>query len=116
LLKLDIQDQGGHGRFVTPDGRKIEITLHSDDWPFAVERDSLILVVRDQGAEIPFATAWASVDEEDISLNLSWLRIRCGPAAPDTDALSARVERGAGHPVNVLPVVSGRRYPSITPG
>ena len=22
LLKLDVQDQGGHGRFVTPDGRK----------------------------------------------------------------------------------------------
>ena len=115
LLKLDIQDQGGHGRFVTPDGRKIEITLHSDDWPFAVERDSLILVVRDQGAEIPFATAWASIDEEDISLNLTWLRIRCGPAAPDTDALSANVQRDAG-PINELRVVPGRRYLSITPG
>jgi hypothetical protein len=116
LLKLDIQDQGGHGRFVTPDGRKIEITLHSDDWPFAVERDSLILVVRDQGAEIPFATAWASIDEEDISLNLSWLRIRCGPAAPDTDALTAAVGQGTGHPASVSPVESGHRYPSITPG
>ena len=116
LLKLDVQDQGGHGRFVTPDGRKIEITLHSEDWPFAAERDSLILIVRDQGAEVPFATAWASVDEEDISLNLSWLRIRCGPAAPDTDELSAKAERGAGHPVSVSPAVPRRRYPSATPG
>src|SRR6202012_2138395 len=83
------QDQGGHARFVTPDGRKLEITLHSDDWPYAVERDALILVVQDQGSDIPFATAWASIDEEDISLTLGWLRIRCGPAAPDTDELTA---------------------------
>jgi hypothetical protein len=90
LLKLDVQDQGGHGRFVTPDGRKLELTLHSDDWPFAVERDALILVVRDQGAELPFATAWASADEEEISLNLNWLRIRCGPTAPDSDELRSQ--------------------------
>ncbi|HVW71225.1 MAG TPA: CpcT/CpeT family chromophore lyase, partial [Steroidobacteraceae bacterium] len=93
LLRLDIQDQGGRGRFVTPDGRKLEITLHSDDWPFAVERDALVLVLQDQGAEIPFATAWSSVDEEDISLTLSWLRIRCGPVVPDTDELHAERAR-----------------------
>ena len=116
LVKLDVQDQGGHGRFVTPDGRKIEITLHSEDWPFAVERDSLILIVRDQGSDVPFATAWSSVDEEDIALNLSWLRIRCGPAAPDTDELSAKVERGATQPVSAAPVALKRRYPSVTPG
>lgn len=107
LLRLDVQDQGGHGRFVTPDGRKIEITLHSDDWPYAVERDSLILTVRDQGTEVPFAIAWSSVDEEDISLNLGWLRIRCGPTAPDTDELSASVSE---------PVVPRRRYPATAPG
>ena len=82
LLRLDVQDQGGRGRFVTPDGRKLELTLHSDDWPFALERDALILVVQDQGAEIPFATAWSSVDESDVQLNLNWLRIRCGPTVP----------------------------------
>jgi hypothetical protein len=108
LLKLDVQDQGGHGRFVTPDGRKLEITLHSDDWPFAVERDALILVVQDQGSDIPFATAWSSVDEEDISLSLSWLRIRCGPAAPDTDELSASL--------SAAPVVPRRRYLLSAPG
>jgi hypothetical protein len=89
LLKLDVQDQGGHGRFVTPDGRKLELTLHSDDWPFAVERDALILVIQDQGSEIPFATAWSSVDEDDVFLNLNWLRVRCGPAVPDPDELDA---------------------------
>ena len=90
MLKLDVHDQGGHGRFVTPDGRKLEITLHSDDWPFAVERDALILVLRDQGAEVPFATAWSSVDEEDIALSLSWLRILPRPRR----SRSGRVERG----------------------
>ncbi|MGH8211456.1 MAG: CpcT/CpeT family chromophore lyase [Steroidobacteraceae bacterium] len=123
LLQLDLQDQGGHGRFVTPDGRKLELTLHSDDWPFAVERDALILVVQDQGADIPFATAWSSVDENDISLNLSWLRIRCGPAVPDPDELSAdaRPRRDGGgsansQAVSAVPSVPGRRYPSATPG
>jgi hypothetical protein len=87
LVRLDVQDQGGHGRFVTPDGRKLELTLHSDDWPFAVERDALILEVQDQGAEVPFATAWSSLDQEEISLNLSWLRIRCGPVVPDPEEL-----------------------------
>ena len=108
LLRLDVQDQGGHGRFVTPDGRKLEITLHSDDWPFAVERDSLILVVRDQGSNIPVATAWSAIDQEDISLSLGWMRIRCGPAAPDPDELSAAV--------SAVPVVPGHRYLLSAPG
>ena len=102
LLKLDVQDQGGRVRFETPDGRKLEITLPRDDWPFAVERDALILVVQDQGSEIPFATAWSSIDEEDISLSLSWLRIRCGPAAPDPDELSASVPRLLYQGVDIL--------------
>jgi len=95
LVRLDIQDQGGHGRFVTPDGRKLELTLHSDDWPFAIERDALILVLQDQGADSPFATAWASADEEEISLDLSWLRIRCGPTVPESDELRVSVGPGA---------------------
>jgi CpeT/CpcT family (DUF1001) len=121
LVKLDVQDQGGHGRFVTPDGRKLELTLHSDDWPFAVERDALILVVRDQGAEVPFATAWSSVDEEQIALNLSWLRIRCGPTVPDPDELRSdtrpRPDSGAPLvPVSDAPSARSRRYPSAAPG
>lgn len=91
LLRLDVQDQGGHGRFATPDGKKLELTLHSDDWPFALERDALILVLQEQGADAPFATAWASADETEIALNLSWLRIRCGPTVPDPDELQASV-------------------------
>jgi hypothetical protein len=94
LLRLDVQDQGGHVRFITPDGRKLELTLHSDDWPFAVERDSLILVLRDQGADSPFATSWASADEGVIGMDLNWLRIRCGPAVPDLDELQSSLGGG----------------------
>jgi hypothetical protein len=93
LLRLDVQDQGGHGRFVTPDGRKLELILHSDDWPFAVERDSLILVVQDQGAAVPFAAAWSSIDEEDVVLNLNWLRIHCSATVPDSEELQAALSR-----------------------
>jgi hypothetical protein len=121
LLKLDVQDQGGRGQFVTPDGRKLQLTLHSDDWPFAVERDALILLVQDQGAEIPFATAWASADAEEISLNLNWLRIRCGPTVPDPDELrsDARAPGPGGTPgrwvgVSDGPFGSVSRYPSAT--
>jgi hypothetical protein len=119
LTRLDVQDQGGHGRFVTPDGRKLEITLHSDDWPFAVERDALILVLQDQGSEIPFATAWSSIDSEEISLNINWLRIRCGPTAPDLDELQARAPGAPQRPTDVsvvAPSAPARRYPSTTPG
>jgi len=107
LLRLDVQDQGGHGRFVTPDGRKLELILHSDDWPFAVERDALILVIQDQGSQIPFATAWSSIDEADVQLNLNWLRIRCSAAVPDSEELQA---------FSGAPVAPGRRHPSTGPG
>ncbi len=120
LLRLDVQDQGGRGRFVTPDGRKLELTLHSDDWPFAVERDALILVIQDQGSEIPFATAWSSIDEEDVQLNLNWLRIRCSAAVPDSDELHAStgIHGRGGSPVAFSdePAAPGRRYPSTGPG
>jgi hypothetical protein len=119
-LRLDVQDQGGRGRFVTPDGRKLEIILHSDDWPFAVERDALILVIRDQGSQIPFATAWSSIDEEDVVLNLNWLRIRCSAEVPDSDDLRAStgIRRDGGSPVALsdAPAAPGRRYPSTGPG
>jgi hypothetical protein len=118
LVQLDVQDQGGRGRFVTPDGRKLELTLHSDDWPFAVERDALILVVQDQGADVPFATAWASVDEEQIALNLSWLRIRCGPIVPDPDELrsDAGPRPDGSAVVRDESSARSRRYPSAAPG
>ena len=35
----------------TPDGRKLELTLHSQDWPFMADRDALILLLQDQVAE-----------------------------------------------------------------
>jgi hypothetical protein len=88
LVTLDLYEAGGHGRFVTPDGRALELTLHGRDWPFAVDRDALLLLLQEQGATSPLATAWAQMDAQQITLELDWLAVRCGSIAPDSDELA----------------------------
>jgi hypothetical protein len=89
LAKLELHDQGGKARFVTPDGRKLELTLHSQDWPFMPDRDALILLLQDQVQNAPLASAWTEIDSDDIAINLGWLHIRCGSMVPQTDELTA---------------------------
>jgi CpeT/CpcT family (DUF1001) len=88
LLTLDLYEAGGRGRFTTPDGRAFELTLHGRDWPFAVDNDALLLLLREQGGESPLATAWAQMDAQQITLELGWLEVRCGSLAPDSDELA----------------------------
>jgi hypothetical protein len=88
LLTLDLYEGGGRGRFVTPDGRSLELILHGRDWPFALDRDALILLLQEGGGEAPFATAWAQMDAQQIALELGWLQVRCGSIAPDSDELA----------------------------
>lgn len=88
LVTLDLYEAGGRGRFVTPDGRTLELTLHGRDWPFASDRDALLLLLGEQGGEQPFATAWAQLDAQQITLELGWLQVRCGSIAPDSDELA----------------------------
>jgi hypothetical protein len=88
LLTLDLYEAGGRGRFVTPDGRALELTLHGRDWPFAADRDALLLLLTEQGQEEPFATAWAQMDAQRIALELGWLQVHCGSMAPDSDELA----------------------------
>jgi hypothetical protein len=87
LTRLELHDQGGKVRFVTPDGRKLELTLHSQDWPFMADRDALILLLQDQMQNTPMASAWTEIDSDDIDINLGWLRISCGSLVPETDEL-----------------------------
>jgi hypothetical protein len=87
LLTLDLFEQGGHGRFATPDGRRLELTLHGRDWPFAVG-DALLLLLQEEGGAGPLATAWAQKDAQQIALELGWLEVRCGSIAPDSDELA----------------------------
>ena len=89
VARLDIHDQGGRAHFVTPDGRKLELTLHSQDWPFMADRDALILLLQDQVQNTPMASAWTEIDSDDIAINLGWLRIQCGSMVPQTDELWA---------------------------
>jgi hypothetical protein len=88
FLTVDLYEAGGHARFVTPDGRALELTLHGRDWPFAVDRDALLLLLQEQGATSPLATAWAQMDTQQITLELDWLAVRCGSIAPDSDELA----------------------------
>ena len=104
LLRLDLQDEGGRGRFTTPDGRALELTMHNQDWPYSRERDALILVLRAQGSNVPLSSAWAQVDLQRISLETNWLRVRCGSLAPDSDELSGALDAPA------------FRYPAAEPG
>jgi CpeT/CpcT family (DUF1001) len=90
LARLDLHDQGGRAHFVTPDGRKLELTLHSEDWPFMTDRDALILLLQDQVQNTPLASSWTDIDSDDISINLGWLRVQCGSMEPNTDELWAR--------------------------
>jgi CpeT/CpcT family (DUF1001) len=88
LVTLDMYEEGGRGRFVTPDGRTLELTLHGRDWPFAVDRDALLLLLQEPGQDSPLATAWAQMDQQQIELELGWLQVRCGSIAPDSDELA----------------------------
>jgi CpeT/CpcT family protein DUF1001 len=88
LLTLDLHEAGGRARFVTPDGRALELTLHGRDWPFAVDRDALLLSLQEPGSDSPLATAWAQMDAQQITLTLEWLQVRCGSIAPDSDELA----------------------------
>ena len=88
LVTLDLYEEGGRSRFVTPDGRALELTLHGRDWPFALDRDALILLLQEQGRDTPFATAWAQLGAQQIALALGWLEVRCGPMVPDSDELT----------------------------
>ena len=89
LAKLELHDQGGKARFVTPDGRNLELTLHSQDWPFMADRDALILLLQDEVQNAPLASAWAEIDSDDIAIDLGWLQVRCGSMVPETDELWA---------------------------
>lgn len=93
LARLELHDQGGRARFTTPDGRQLELALHSQDWPFVSDRDALILLLQDPVQNVPLASAWSEIDSDDISINLGWLVVRCGSLVPDSDELWSSVPR-----------------------
>jgi len=110
LQRLDLRDEGGRAQFSTPDGRRLDLVLHSEDWPFLGERDALILMVQEEHPPQPttLGSAWSEIDTQQISLQLDWLRVRCGPLVPDTDELSGARIPGLSAPA--------RRYPAAAPG
>jgi hypothetical protein len=65
----------------------LEIELHSRDWPYALERDALILLLQEPGKDVPFASGWAQQDAQSISVNLGWLKVDCSAVVPENDEL-----------------------------
>jgi hypothetical protein len=89
LMRLDLHDQGGHARFTAPDGRKFDLSLHTEDWPFASDRDALLLLLEQPNDPDPVASAWTDPDARQIGIDLGWLRIRCGPLVPETGEVAS---------------------------
>jgi hypothetical protein len=87
IARLDVHDQGGHARFTTPDGRKFDLSLHTEDWPFASDRDALMLLLEQPNDLEPVASAWTDPEASQISIELGWLNVRCGPLVPETGEL-----------------------------
>lgn len=83
LASFDVHDQGGKGRFETPDGRRIELELHGRDWPFTAGRASLILVLAEKGRSEPLITSWTQIEDDTIGARLDWLDVRCAAVVPD---------------------------------
>jgi CpeT/CpcT family (DUF1001) len=88
LLTLDLYESGGSGRFVTPDGRTLQLTLHGRDWPYTQEENALLLQLQEGAGGGPLATAWAQSDAQQIELALGWLEVRCGALAPQSQELA----------------------------
>ena len=70
-------------------GHKLELALHSQDWPFTADRDALILLLQEPDAAAPLASAWTELEARQISLDLAWLIVHCGPLVPETDDLES---------------------------
>lgn len=83
ILRLDLHDQGGHARFTTPDKRQFDLSLHTEDWPYAADRDALLLLLEQPNDPSPVASAWTATDARQISIELGWLNVRCGPLVPE---------------------------------
>jgi hypothetical protein len=87
IYVVDVHDQGGRARFTTPDGRRLELELHADDWPFAGGRDALILILDEGSRNEPLASAWAPVDADMIALDAGPIAVRCSAVVPVRRAL-----------------------------
>jgi hypothetical protein len=89
ILRLDLHDQGGHARFTTPDRRQFDLSLHTEDWPYAADRDALLLLLEQPNDPSPVASAWTGPDARQISIDLGWMNVRCGPLVPESGEVAS---------------------------
>ncbi|HTV79505.1 MAG TPA: CpcT/CpeT family chromophore lyase [Steroidobacteraceae bacterium] len=82
LLSLDIADHGGRADFSLPDGRRLRLTLHGDDWPFDASNNALILILQDLAAGGETVRSWTAADALQIVASMKSMDARCGPIVP----------------------------------
>lgn len=85
LLSADIHDQGGRAKFEAPDGRALMVELHAQDWPFAFDRDALILIVDEPHREVPLASSWTKIDANLIAVDIGWLAVQCAAVVAESE-------------------------------
>jgi hypothetical protein len=82
LLRLDVADHGGRADFSLPDGRRLRLILHSDDWPFDASNDALVLILQDLAPNGATVRSWTAADALQITAAMKSMDARCGPIAP----------------------------------
>jgi hypothetical protein len=85
LPSVDLHDRGGRARFRTPDGRSLLLELHGRDRPLATGRESLVLVLREDGSiNDSIASSWTSLDAARVGIDIGWLTVDCAPVVAET--------------------------------
>ena len=85
IATVDLHDRGGRARFRTPDGRALQLELHGRDWPLSEGRESLVLILSDDGADNePVASSWTSLGAGRVGIDIGWLAVDCAPVVSET--------------------------------
>jgi hypothetical protein len=82
LLNVAVADQGGRAQFSLPDGRAMQLTLHSEDWPFDASNQALLLILQELAPGAASVRSWGSAHAEQVTAALKSMDARCGPSAP----------------------------------
>ena len=77
------------GSFIGDWWRLVVPYFKSEDWPFASERDALLLLLEQPNDPDPVASAWTDPEAKQIGIDLGWLKIRCGPLVPETGEVAS---------------------------
>lgn len=93
LMVVDVPDRGGRADFSLPDGRRLRLILHSDDWPFDASSNALILILQDLAPAGTIVRSWTAADALQITASMKSMDVRCSPIAPPARPVPAAMWR-----------------------